>query len=89
MVWAAARYWTLAWLGLVLVQGLLPVATGTTGWIYLLAVAPLDLYYLYVAWCLRVDYSDGRARSAFAWSILYLGLLFTALLIDHFLFLPV
>jgi heme o synthase len=68
---------------------LLPVATGTTGWIYLLAVAPLDLYYLYVAWCLRVDYSDGRARSAFAWSILYLGLLFTALLIDHFLFLPV
>ncbi|MCX7008722.1 MAG: ABC transporter ATP-binding protein, partial [Kiritimatiellaeota bacterium] len=27
LVWAAARYWTLAWLGLILGQGLLPVAT--------------------------------------------------------------
>ena len=27
LVWTAARSWTVAWLGLILVQGLLPVAT--------------------------------------------------------------
>ena len=42
-----------------------------------------------LAWRLFRRYSDALARRAFAWSILYLGLLFAALLADHFLFLPV
>ena len=68
---------------------ILPVAAGTTGWVYLSAALPLDIYYLRVAWRLYRNYTDDAARAAFTWSIVYLGLLFTALLADHFLFLPV
>jgi protoheme IX farnesyltransferase len=68
---------------------LLPVAVGMAGWIYLAAALILDGYYLALAWRLFRRYSDALARRAFAWSILYLGLLFAALLADHFLFLPV
>ena len=59
------------------------------GWLYLSAAVLLDGYYLLVAWRLFRCYSDALARSAFAWSILYLGLLFTALLLDHYLSTPV
>jgi protoheme IX farnesyltransferase len=64
---------------------LLPVAVGMSGWIYLPSVLALDVYYLLLAWRLFRCYSDALARYAFAWSILYLGLLFAALLLDHFL----
>jgi len=67
---------------------LLPLAVGMSGWLYLLAVLALDAYYLALAWRLLHAYSDTLARRAFAWSILYLGLLFTALLLDHYLSLP-
>ena len=67
---------------------LLPVATGMAGWVYLLAAAVLDACYLLLAWRLFRRYSDALARRAFAWSILYLGLLFAALLLDHYLPLP-
>jgi protoheme IX farnesyltransferase len=67
---------------------ILPLAVGMSGWVYLLAVVPLDLYYLHLAWRLYRAYTDGLARFAFNWSILYLALLFSALLSDHFLFLP-
>ncbi|MDP1609507.1 MAG: protoheme IX farnesyltransferase, partial [Sulfuritalea sp.] len=37
------------------------------------------------AWLIWRDYSDAVARVTFRWSILYLALLFAALLIDHYL----
>jgi protoheme IX farnesyltransferase len=67
---------------------LLPLAAGMSGWLYLAAVLALDAYYLLLAWRLFRHYSDALARRAFAWSILYLGLLFAALLLDHFLAQP-
>jgi protoheme IX farnesyltransferase len=67
---------------------LLPVAVGMCGVIYLGAVVALDAYYLALAWRLLRHYSDVLARRAFAWSILYLGLLFAALLLDHYLVPP-
>jgi len=64
---------------------LLPLAVAMSGWIYLAAALALDAYYLLLAWRLFRGYSDALARHAFAWSIVYLGLLFAALLLDHFL----
>ena len=64
---------------------LLPVATGMCGGLYALAALWLNALFIQHAWRLYRDYSADRARSAFAWSIRYLGLLFTALLVDHWL----
>ncbi|QDQ27489.1 protoheme IX farnesyltransferase [Chitinimonas arctica] len=64
---------------------LLPVATGMAGWIYLIAAVLLDAVFLAYAWRIWRAYSDALARSAFRYSILYLSLLFAALLVDHYL----
>ena len=63
---------------------LLPFAVGMSGWIYLVSVLVLDSYFLYFAFKLYRDYSDALAKRTFAFSILYLSLLFAALLIDHY-----
>jgi heme o synthase len=67
---------------------LLPLAAGMSGRLYLVAVLVLDTYYLLLVWRLFRHYSDELAKRAFSWSILYLGLLFAALLLDHFLASP-
>ncbi|NMF96764.1 heme o synthase [Aromatoleum toluolicum] len=64
---------------------LLPFATRMSGIPYLVAAIALGGCYLGHAWRLYVDYSDARARRAFRFSILYLFLLFAALLADHYL----
>ena len=63
---------------------LLPFAVGMSGWIYLASVLVLNGYFLFFAIKLYLDYSDALARRTFAFSILYLSLLFAALLIDHY-----
>lgn len=63
---------------------LLPFAVGMSGWIYLSVVLVLDGVFLYFAVMLMRAYSDALARRTFAFSILYLSLLFAALLIDHY-----
>ena len=63
---------------------LLPFAVGMSGWIYLASVLVLNGYFLYFAIKLYRDYSDALARRTFSFSILYLSLLFAALLIDHY-----
>lgn len=67
---------------------LLPVASGMSGTIYL--VAALVLNGIFLAYALRLyrRYSDALAKKTFAWSILYLSLLFASLLVDHYLFIP-
>ncbi|MBB5018198.1 protoheme IX farnesyltransferase [Chitinivorax tropicus] len=64
---------------------MLPVATGMSHGIYLVSALVLDIVYLVYAWRIVVNYSDALARSAFRYSILYLSLLFTALMVDHYL----
>ncbi|BAL25916.1 heme o synthase [Azoarcus sp. KH32C] len=64
---------------------LLPFATRMSGLPYLLAALGLGAVFLRHAWGLYVSYSDGRARKTFRYSILYLFLLFAALLADHYL----
>ena len=63
---------------------LLPVAMKMAGMIYLIAVLALDGYFVYLAVKLFRKYSDALAKKTFAYSILYLSLLFAALLVDHY-----
>ncbi len=63
---------------------LLPFAVGMSGWIYLVSVLVLDAVFLYYAIQLYRAYNDALARRTFSFSILYLSLLFAALLVDHY-----
>jgi protoheme IX farnesyltransferase len=64
---------------------LLPVVTGMCGAAYALVALWLNGVFVVHAWGLCRDYSDTRARRAFRWSIVYLGVLFAALLLDHWI----
>jgi heme o synthase len=70
---------------LLVAVSLLPVATGMGKLIYLLSALALNAVYVWYAVMLYVRYSDDLAKSAFKYSILYLSLLFAALLADHYL----
>jgi protoheme IX farnesyltransferase len=63
---------------------LLPFAVGMSGLIYLAAAIPLNAIFLRHAWRIHRNYSDLLARKTFTWSIVYLSLLFAALLVDHY-----
>jgi len=64
---------------------MLPFAFRMSGVPYLLGAIALNAVYLKYAIKLVTDYSDQLARRAFRYSILYLSLLFAALLVDHYL----
>jgi heme o synthase len=64
---------------------LLPFTYGMSGWIYLVSALALGAVFIAYAVMLWRDYSDLLARRTFRFSILYLSLLFSALLIDHYL----
>ena len=63
---------------------LLPFIHGMSGWISLAGALVLGLVFIAYAVQLWRDYSDALARRTFRFSILYLSLLFSALLIDHY-----
>jgi protoheme IX farnesyltransferase len=64
---------------------MLPFITGMSGPLYLLAAVVLGVIFLVYAIRIYVQYSDQLARRTFRFSILYLALLFAALLADHYL----
>jgi protoheme IX farnesyltransferase len=64
---------------------LLPFAVGMSGLIYLVVAVVLDAIFLAYAWQIYRRYTDMIARKTFAYSIIYLSLLFAALLVDHYL----
>jgi protoheme IX farnesyltransferase len=63
---------------------MLPYAVGMSGLLYLAAAIVLNAVFLRYGWLIHKHYSDQIARKAFAWSIVYLSLLFAALLVDHY-----
>jgi protoheme IX farnesyltransferase len=63
---------------------LLPYAVRMSGLIYLVSAIALNAVFLRHAWLVHKHYSDIVARKAFTWSIIYLSLLFAALLVDHY-----
>ena len=70
---------------LVLLAGtLLPFIYGMSGWLYLASALILGILFLVYAFRLWRRYSDALARKTFRFSIIYLMLLFAALLVDHY-----
>jgi len=71
---------------LVLFAGtLLPFVSGLSGWLYLACAVVLGVLFSGYAFQLWRHYSDDLARRTFRFSILYLSLLFAALLVDHYI----
>jgi protoheme IX farnesyltransferase len=64
---------------------LLPFAIQMSGVFYLVCALLLGAVFLVLAWRIWRRYTDLVARQTFRYSILYLALLFAALLIDHYL----
>jgi protoheme IX farnesyltransferase len=63
---------------------LLPYAIRMSGVLYLVAAVGLGVGFVGYAIALLSRYSDGLARRTFRYSITYLALLFSALLLDHY-----
>ena len=64
---------------------LLPFVVRMSGWLYLAAALLLGGVFLAYAVGIYRAYSDALAQKTFRYSILYLALLFAALLVDHYL----
>ena len=64
---------------------MLPYLIRMSGLFYLVSALVLGGIFLWRAWNLWRHYSDALARRTFSYSILYLTLLFAALLVDHYL----
>ena len=63
---------------------LLPFAHRMSGYVYLISAVVLSGIFLGYAIKLWRHYSDALSRSMFRYSIIYLSLLFAALLVDHY-----
>jgi protoheme IX farnesyltransferase len=62
----------------------LPYAVQMSGLIYLVSAIVLGAIFLWYAWQIYKHYTDLIARKTFTYSIIYLSLLFVALLVDHY-----
>ncbi|MCF8177280.1 MAG: heme o synthase [Sulfuritalea sp.] len=71
-------------IGLALVT-LMPFFIGMSSWFYLSAAVSLNARFILYAWQIWRNYSDRLAQKTFRFSIMYLALLFAALLVDHYL----
>ncbi|MCH8249332.1 MAG: protoheme IX farnesyltransferase [Proteobacteria bacterium] len=72
---------------LLMLVTIMPYLIGMSGLIYLAAAIGLGAYFLYYAVRMYRDHDDEELPMAmFRYSIRYLGLLFGALLVDHYLF---
>jgi protoheme IX farnesyltransferase len=64
---------------------LMPFVSGMSSWIYLSVAVLLGAGFCGYGFALWRSYSDALARRTFRFSIVYLSLLFAALLVDHYL----
>ncbi len=69
---------------MLLAVSLLPVAVGMCGPIYLVGAFLLGGIFVQQAWALYRSDDDRQALRLFSYSILYIGLLFALLLVDHY-----
>ena len=70
---------------ILLAVSLLPYVIRMSGLPYLAAALVLGGVFLFHALRIHFAYTDARARKTFRYSIVYLALLFAALLVDHYL----
>jgi protoheme IX farnesyltransferase len=69
---------------ILIVVSLMPYGLGMSGMIYLISVTILDAIFMAYVIALYKKYSDDLAKRTFRYSIIYLTLLFAALLVDHY-----
>ena len=69
---------------LLFIVTLLPYLTGMSGLIYLFAIVPLGLGFIYFAILMMRRKDDKTAMRTFFYSLIYLTVVFIALLIDHY-----
>jgi len=69
---------------ILLAVSLMPFISGMSGVVYLVSAVLLGAVFLAYAWKIYREYSDALARKTFRYSIVYLSLLFAALLVDHY-----
>ncbi|HAP04344.1 MAG TPA: protoheme IX farnesyltransferase, partial [Methylophilaceae bacterium] len=62
----------------------MPVGSGMSGLIYFLSALILNAIFLYYVVQLYKNYSDKLSMNTFKYSIVYLSLIFSALLVDHY-----
>lgn len=82
---AITRLYAFMYTVLAVATTLLPFAIRMSGWVYLAAALVLGVAFLRHAWIVWRRYTDAAARRMFGFSIVYLALLFAALLVDHYL----
>lgn len=70
---------------LLLIVSLLPYITGMTGLIYLAAALPLGLTFIGFAVLMMRKKDNKTAMKTFAYSIVYISVLFAALMVDHYI----
>ncbi len=70
---------------LLLIVTLLPYLTGMSHLLYLGAALPLGLGFIYYAIKMQMNKDNKTAMKTFGFSIIYLMILFAALLVDHYL----
>ncbi len=70
---------------ILLACSVLPFVSRMSGMVYLVSALALGAVFMYYAVKIYTDYSDALARRTFRYSILYLTLIFAALLVDHYL----
>ena len=63
----------------------MPVIFGYSGLVYLLIIIPLDIAFLWFAYCIFRNDTDKNAKLLFGFSIVYLFLVFSGLLADDLL----
>ena len=81
---AYTRLHVLLYTIILLAVSVLPFATKMSGWIYLISALILGGIFLVYGVAIWRNYSDALARRTFRYSIIYLSLIFIALLIDHY-----
>lgn len=82
---AFTRLHVLLYTIVLIIVSLLPYLTGMCGLIYLATTVVLDAVFMYYAIRMQREEHTGYAMKTFGFSILYLMLMFAALLIDHYI----
>ena len=69
---------------LLVAVSVLPFATGMSGWMYFSGALVLGLIFLFYIIRLYLFYSEKLSRQVFSFSIQYLAMLFSLMLVDHY-----
>ena len=82
---AHTKYQILLYTMVLVAASLLPSTIGMSGLLYMGGASVLGAVFIYYAWKLYRDEDDALAMPTFGYSILYLMLLFSVLLVDHYI----